>query len=138
VAEPFLPAAWDRGCPEDWILAAPCGGHVLYRVVGEREARLYDFQSWRDRDAEKDRARRYPDDPWIDYVCISMFEAEALAVGSANNFPAYIAEVELKRNNGFSLARTDVNILGHYSVWGDPEKLLLAVVGAPVRYAAAP
>jgi hypothetical protein len=120
------------------MLVAPAAGQVLYRLVGNREARLRDFQSWRDRDQESGHDARFPDDPWIDYVCISMYETEEIAVEGSNIFPAYIAPVRLKRNNGFSFARTQVDIHGHYSVWGDPEKLLLAVEGEPIPYTARP
>ena len=135
MAQPYPPAAWDIGMPDDWFIVVPADGQLLYRLVGREEPRLRDFQSWRDRDQESGREARYPKQAFIDYTSLSMFETAALAVESANIFPAYVASVRLEAENGFSLARTEAGIDGHYGVWGDPEKLLVAVEGPAVGYA---
>jgi hypothetical protein len=111
------------------MLVAPGEGQLLYRLIGDSKPKRRDFQSWRERLLGSDRQMPYPDDPFIENTSISMFETPELAVSGANRFPARVASVELGRNNGFSLARTYIDIDGHYSVWGDPEKLLGAVVG---------
>ena len=134
MAEPYPRGVWEYGLQDDWMLVAPAGGQSLFRLVGNPEARLRDFQSWRDRDIETGREARYPDDPFIDYVSLSMYETEDLALENANILPAYIACVRLDVENGFSVARTESGIDGHYSVWGDPEKLLGAIQGLPARH----
>jgi hypothetical protein len=133
----YPPGAWECGLPENWVIAVPADGHFLYRVVGNREARLRDFKSWHERDRESGREARFPNDPFIDYVSLSMFETEVLAVESASSFPAYVVRVRLDAENGFSIARTEADIEGHYSVWGDAEKLLGAATAAPSRHEAA-
>jgi hypothetical protein len=62
-----------------------------------------------------------------------MFESEELAEASANNFPKFIVSVRLEPERGFTLARTESEIEGHFSVWGDPESLLDPVEGPVTR-----
>jgi hypothetical protein len=126
----YPPGAWESGFSEDWALVAPANWQVLYRLIGDRKPKLRDFQSWRERELATGTGSRYPDDPFIENTSISMFETAELAVRPAKNFPARVAGVVLGRDNGFSLARTDINVDGHYSVWGDPEKLLQAAEGS--------
>jgi hypothetical protein len=46
---------------------------------------------------------------------------------SAVRWPKHVAGVLLPQNAGFSIARTYPQILGHYTIWGDPDILLTNV-----------
>ena len=67
------------------------------------------------------------------HLGLSMFESEELAEASATNFPKFITSVRLEPDRGFMLARTESEIEGHFSVWGDPESLLDSVEGPVTR-----
>lgn len=62
-----------------------------------------------------------------------MFDTEERAVENAVRFPKLVAPVHLPRGHGFSVARTEAEIHGHYCVWGNPEELLKCV-GRCTRY----
>jgi hypothetical protein len=75
-----------------------------------------------------------PDETYADYLGVSMFETVELATENAVRFPKIVVAVRLMHDFGFSLARTFADIDGHYTVWGDPDSLLSAVTGPPLRY----
>ncbi len=82
------------------------------------------------RDFEPNLAKgrpRGPDETYADYLGISTFASEELAVENAINWPKHVAAVVLADQEGFSIARTYPDIEGHYTVWGDPERLLANV-----------
>jgi hypothetical protein len=118
------PLAESLGWPKDSTLAVPASGQVLYRVVGRTIPRAYDFQSNRAKNRE-----RYPRELYIDHLAVSMFESQELAIANAVRFPKLVAAVRLDGDHGFTLARTDADIRGHYNVWGDPEDLVSQVIG---------
>jgi hypothetical protein len=123
-----VPAPWELGLQPDWVLLVPASGQVLYRVGGKSAARERDFQS------DRDKTRpRYVDQTYVDHLGLSMFESEELAEASATNFPKFIVSVRLEPERGFMLARTESEIEGHFSVWGDPESLLESVEGPVTR-----
>lgn len=76
----------------------------------------------------KDRPRG-PDETYADYLGISVFSSEPLAIENAVRWPKHVAAVVLPESERFSIARTYPEIEGHYSVWGDPERLLANVQG---------
>lgn len=127
--DPEVPPAWEFGCPPAWILVCPAAAQTLYRIVGRSDPRLRDFQT----DREKERPRG-PDQTQVDYLGISMFETEDLAERNAIRYPKMIAPVRLVSGRGFTLARTEPEIEGHYAVWGDAEALLDSVDGSVSRY----
>ena len=128
--DPPVAPAWEISSAfVSWILVAPAEGQVLYRVVGRSVPRPRDFESNRDKDRP-----RWPDQTYVDYLGISMFETEELAKESAIRWPKLIARVPLEEGRGFSLARTEADLEGHYAVWGDPQALLDSVVGAVSRH----
>ncbi len=55
---------------------------------------------------------------------MSMFGSEAQAFSMARRYPKLVAHVRLELNHGFALARTMLDLPGHYTVWGTPEELL--------------
>ena len=128
MVDPPVPAPWEIGLQPDWLLLVPASGQVLYRVIGRSNAQERDFQLDRDK-----KRPRYPDQTYVDHLGLSMFESEELAEASATNFPKFITSVRLEPDRGFMLARTESEIEGHLSVWGDPESLLDSVEGPVTR-----
>jgi hypothetical protein len=74
----------------------------------------------------KDRPQG-PDETYADHLGISVLSSEPLALENAIRWPKHVAAVLLPEAEGFSIARTYPEIEGHYSVWGDPERLLANV-----------
>jgi hypothetical protein len=121
VGLPPLPSGY--GLPADSLIVAPGRHQAVFRLLGYRpEVRVRDFQS--------NFARGRPQGPgetYVDHLGISVFATEQLAVENAARWPKHLAAVLLPENEGFSIARTYPEIDGHYTVWGDPERLLANV-----------
>lgn len=116
----FPPPPAEHGLPNDTFIVAPARHHAVFRLLGYRpETQLRDFQS------NHARGRpRGPDEPYLDYLGISVFSTEDVAVENAVRWPKHVAALLLPQGEGFSIARTYPEIAGHYTVWGDPEQLL--------------
>jgi hypothetical protein len=114
------PAATTYGLPADVFIVSPARHQVVFRLLGfRREPRVRDFES----NFAKGRPRG-PDETYADHLGISTFDSEELAVENAINWPKHVATLVLPDHEGFSIARTYPDIEGHYTVWGDPERLL--------------
>jgi Phage integrase family len=75
---------------------------VVFRLLGVRPGpRVRDFGS----NMAKGRPRA-PDETYTDYLGVSTFESEELAVENAVNWPTHVATVVLPDHDGFSIART--------------------------------
>jgi hypothetical protein len=122
------PLGEDLGLVPGTIVAVPATNEVLYRIVGRSLPRLRDFQSPRERDQDP-----WQDAAFVDQLSVSMFDSEQRAVENAVKYPKLVAQVVLRPGFGFSLARTEADIHGHYCVWGDPE-VLLRCAGPTSRY----
>lgn len=109
----------DVGLPPEWLAIAPANRHRLFRLVGKDPPRERDFQS----DKVKNRPR-FAGDHEADHLALSMFATEAQALSMARRYPKIVAEVALPAGHGFGIARTMLDLEGHYSVWGDPAGLL--------------
>lgn len=99
---------------------------MLYRVtVGEKPA-ITDFLS----NCAKHRPQMRGES-WVVYSGLSMFEDEGQAAEIRDRFMPrqHVSPVPLTARRGFSLARTR-RTPGHYTVWGRPEDLLMAVLQA--------
>jgi hypothetical protein len=107
------------GLPAGWLVIAPAAGQVLYRLVNRDPPIVRDFES----DRTKDRPR-FGEDLEVDHLGLSMFDTEDQALSMARRYPKLVAEVVLEPGLGFGLARTMLDLPGHYTVWGTPEDLL--------------
>jgi hypothetical protein len=117
------PLAAELGLPRDVELVVPARGQVVYRLIGRRTAREFDFQSAR----ERERPMR-PGQSFLDHVGISVFGSEAAALAMATRFPKMVAWVYLSPGEGFSIARTLPDVAEHFSVWADRAALMRRVV----------
>lgn len=117
------PPPAEHGLPDDTFIVSPARHNAVFRLLGYRpEAQLRDFQS------NHARGRpRGPDEAYVDYLGISVFSTEELAIENAVRWPKHVAALLLPQQDGFSIARTYPEIEGHYTVWGDPDKLLANV-----------
>jgi hypothetical protein len=119
----FPPPPADHGLPDDSFIVARARHHAVFRLLGYRpEAQVRDFQS----NCARGRPQG-PDETYVDYLGVSVFSTEHLAVENAVRWPKHVAAVLLPQDEGFSIARTYPEIEGHYTVWGDPERLLANV-----------
>lgn len=117
------PGSADYGLPASAFIVAPARHQAVFRLLGYRpEPQVRDFQS----NLAKDRPRG-PDEPYVDYLGVSVFSSETSAVENGIRWPKHVAAVLLPDHEGFSIARTYPEIYGHYTVWGDPERLLANV-----------
>jgi hypothetical protein len=115
----FPPSASQLGLSPDWLVVAPARGQRLYRLVGRDPPRDRDFLS----DRAKGRPR-FENDLETDHLGVSMFAAETQALSMARRYPKLVASVDLMPDHGFALARTLLDVEGHYTVWGEPDGLL--------------
>jgi hypothetical protein len=123
------PAPQDHGLPADAFIVAPARHQAVFRLLGpRREARVRDFQS----NHAKERPRG-PDETYADYLGLSVFSSEELAMENAIRWPKHVAALLLPQDEGFSIARTYPEIEGHYTVWGDPDRLLANVERVSTR-----
>jgi hypothetical protein len=127
VLEPPVPPAKQVGLDADWLVVVPAAGQLLFRLVGSGTSRPRDFQS--DRDKERPQ---WPEQSYVDYLGVSMFETVELAEENAVRYPKMIASVRLAADKGFTIARTYVDIEGHYSAWGDPERFRASLEGVVI------
>ena len=118
----YPPPPGEHGLPDDTFIVAPARHQIVFRVLGRAEGRRRDFESNR----EKGRPQA-PDETYADYLGVSVFLDPELAIESAVRWPKHVAGVLLPQNAGFSIARTYPQILGHYTIWGDPDILLTNV-----------
>ena len=117
------PRATDYGLPAETFIVAPARHQVVFRLLGFRpDARLRDFES----NSAKGRPRG-PDETYAEYLGVSVFGSEELAVANAAKSPKHVAAVLLPDSEGFSIARTYPEIEGHFTIWGDPERLVANV-----------
>jgi hypothetical protein len=112
----------EHGLPDDTFIVAPARHQIVFRVLGRAEGRRRDFESNR----EKGRPQA-PDETYADYLGVSVFLDPELAMENAVRWPKHVAGVLLPQNEGFSIARTYPEILGHCTIWGDPDILLTNV-----------
>lgn len=113
------PSPRDLGLPEDWIVIAPADGQIVYRLVGPDPLKVRDFQSDRDK-----KRPRWEGDLEVDHLGLSVFATLDQALSMARRYPKIVAEVELTTGAGIALARTMLDLPGHYTTWGCPEDLL--------------
>jgi hypothetical protein len=118
----YPPPPGEHGLPEDTFIVAPARHQIVFRVLGRTAARRRDFESNR----EKGRPQA-PDETYADYLGVSVFSEPELAVANAVRWPKHVARILLPQSEGFSIARTYPDILGHYTIWGDPDTLLVNV-----------
>lgn len=119
----FPPAAQEHGLPSDAFIVSPARHQAVFRLLGPRpEARVRDFLSNR----AKERPRG-PDETYADYLGLSVFSSEELATENAVRWPKHVAALLLPQDEGFSIARTYPEIEGHFTIWGDPDRLLANV-----------
>jgi hypothetical protein len=118
----YPPLPGEHGLPEDTFIVAPARHQIVFRVLGRAEGRRRDFESNR----EKGRPQA-PDETYADYLGVSVFSNPELAMANAVRWPKHVARVLLPQGEGFSIARTYTQILGHYTIWGDPDTLLANV-----------
>jgi hypothetical protein len=120
----LAPTPQDVGLDRNFIVVAPANGEVLYRIIADSTPKVHDFLSKRDKhDPQMSREH------WLLYIGLSMFADQAQAEETRDRFKPdqHIAEVELRRGRGFTLART-FRTPGHHTVWGRPEDLLAAAL----------
>jgi hypothetical protein len=117
------PPATDYRLPPKTFIVAPARHQVVFRLLGFRpEPRVRDFES----NFAKGRPQA-PDETYADYLGVSVFASEQLAIENAVNSPKHVAAVLLPDSEGFSIARTYPEVEGHYTIWGDPERLVANV-----------
>lgn len=98
----FPPAPAAHGLPDNSFIVAPARRLAVFRLIGYRpEPQLRDFQS----NYAKERPQG-PDEPYVDYLGLSVFSTEEPAIENAVRWPTHIAEVLLPQAEGFSIART--------------------------------
>jgi hypothetical protein len=115
----YPPPPANHGLPDDAFIVAPARHQIVFRLVGRAATRRRDFESNRD----KGRPQA-PDETYADYLGVSVFSHPDLAVANAVRWPKHVARVLLPEGDGFSIARTYPDIRGHYTIWGDPDRLL--------------
>ncbi len=115
----YPPPSGEHGLPEDAFIVVPARHQIVFRLVGRTASRRRDFESNR----EKGRPQA-PDETYADYLGVSVFSDPELAVANAVRWPKHVARILLPQSEGFSIARTYPQILGHYTIWGDPDSLL--------------
>lgn len=103
------------GLPDGAVLALPAGGQVLYRL--SRPGNPWDAY----RSAVAVEKPEYPDNPAVLVAGISMWRTREQAMRRARKSPVVITQVTLTEGLNFYLAKTLGN--GHFTVWGDPERL---------------
>jgi hypothetical protein len=135
----FPPLAQDIDLPPGALLIVPACGQVLYRLLSKPEPRLRDFMSNHERtlttrQGDQPPVPRLQGDPFDDWCSVSMYARPEQAVAIAQRWPTFVQAVHLAAGNGFSLARTEADIDGHYDVWGDPQALLDHRRGEPQRH----
>jgi hypothetical protein len=113
------PSPPDVGLPENWIIIAPAYGQTVFRLVATEPLKIRDFQS----DRDKNRPR-WEDDLETDHLGLSVFETLDQARSMARRYPKVVAEVVLTEGAGIGIARTILELPGHYTIWGRPEDLL--------------
>lgn len=116
------PSPLDAGLPEDWVVIARADGQIVYRLVNSDPLKVRDFQSDRDK-----KRPRWEDDLEVDHLGLSVFATLDQALSMARRYPKIVAEVELTTGAGIALARTMLELPGHYTTWGRPEDLLKRV-----------
>lgn len=117
------PLAGALGLRDDALLVVPADGQVVFRLLGRSRPRLRDFQSARDRERPIG-----PQQDFLDYLGVSVFGREEVALANATQFPKLVARVHLPAGAGFTIARTLADVEEHYSVWGEPDALVNRVV----------
>jgi hypothetical protein len=95
---------------------------VFRLLVPRPQTRVREFQS----NLTKERPRG-PDETYADYLGLSVFTSEELAMENAIRWPEHVAALLLPQDEGFSIARTYPEIEGHHTIWGDPDRLLANV-----------
>jgi hypothetical protein len=115
----YPPPPGEHGLPEDTFIVAPARHQIVFRVLGRAEGRRRDFES----NQGKGRPQA-PDETYAGYLGVSVFRDSELAMESAVRWPKHVARLLLPQNEGFSIAWTYPQILGHYTIWGNPDILL--------------
>lgn len=115
----YPPLPGEHGLPDDTFIVAPARHQIGFRVLSRAEGRRRGFESNREKGTPQ-----APDETYADY---SVFLNPELAIENAVRWPKHVARVLLPQNEGFSIARTYPEILGHYTIWGDPDILLTNV-----------
>lgn len=118
----YPPPPGDHGLPDDTFIVAPVRHQIVYRLLGRGVPQRRDFECNR----EKGKPQG-PDETFADYLGLSVFSDPDLAVANAVRWPKHVAAILLPQSERFSIARTYPQILGHYTVWGDPDSLLANV-----------
>jgi hypothetical protein len=121
------------------MLVVPANGQVLYRLLSKGAPRLRDFMSQHEKtltvpDGGQPPVPRQPDDEFADWVSVSMFATIGDALEIPQRWPTFVQAVHLVPGLGFSLARTEPDLPGHYDVWGDPQALLDQRFGPPRQH----
>ncbi len=110
----------ERGGPHgaDTVVGAVrwTGRDVLFRLVREDPPRVRDFHSG----LMNGRPLVRRDDMGLLHQGVSMFDTPGGALSRALG-RAFVAAVELEEGFGFTVAKTFCQ--GHYTIWGDPERL---------------
>jgi hypothetical protein len=110
------------------------GRWIVYHIVDADPPTADDFLS----NAAKGRSPRRPLAPEEQELWrgISAYESWALARRKAGRSPwlgAYVAELRIPPGSGIQIRRT-TSSRGHWTLWGDPNKLLACVVSVtPMR-----
>jgi hypothetical protein len=113
------PSPPDVGLSEDWFVVVPADGQVVYRLVGAEQLRIRDFQSDRDK-----KRPRWDGDLEVDHLGLSVFASLDQAHSMARRYPKIVAQVELTTGAGIAIARTLLDLPGHYTIWGCAEDLI--------------
>lgn len=118
----LAPPPTELGLPPEWLVVVPGAAQTIYRLVSRDPPRDRDFYS--------DRMKQRPRGEGVletDHLGLSVFASEEQAFSMARRYPKYVARVVLEPGHGLALARTILDLPGHYTIWGTPEELLAQV-----------
>lgn len=124
----YPPPPGDHGLPDDTFIVSPARHQIVYRLLNRGAPRRRDFECNR----EKGKPQG-PNETFADYLGLSVFSDPELAITNAVRWPKHVASVLLPQSQRFSIARTYPQILGHYTIWGDPDSLLANVERVDTR-----
>lgn len=122
--------SWSRALVVQEI-ADEAAARVLFRIVksSDPEDELFD-QSFRSHYELRLPPRRAEDRSAVIHMGLSMYSSVGFAVATAQRWRRigeWVASVRLGPGQGFNFAQTGPT--HHWTVWGRPEQLKLAVVG---------